>query len=73
LGRSENRTGFWWGNLKERDHLEDLSIYISLTFHESDVPRPPQKAKIHKLIAPLHPKKQHFSIILVFIFFAETL
>jgi hypothetical protein len=19
-------TGFWWGNLKERDHLEDLRI-----------------------------------------------
>jgi hypothetical protein len=20
------RTGFWWGNLKEREHLEDPSI-----------------------------------------------
>jgi len=20
-------TGFWWGNLRERDHLEDPSIY----------------------------------------------
>ena len=19
-------TGFWWGNLRERDHLEDLSV-----------------------------------------------
>jgi hypothetical protein len=19
-------TGFWWGNLKERDHLEDLGV-----------------------------------------------
>ena len=23
-GRSEVHTGFWWGNLGERDHLEDL-------------------------------------------------
>ena len=22
----EMRTRFWWGNLRERDHLEDLSI-----------------------------------------------
>jgi hypothetical protein len=20
-------TGFWWGNLRERDHLEDLGIF----------------------------------------------
>jgi hypothetical protein len=20
------RTGFWWGDLKERDHLEDLTV-----------------------------------------------
>ena len=20
-------TGFWWGNLRERDHLEDAGIY----------------------------------------------
>jgi len=20
------RTGFWWGNLSERDHLEDLAV-----------------------------------------------
>ena len=20
------RTGFWWGNLRERDHLEDPSV-----------------------------------------------
>jgi len=25
-GTGELHTGFWWGNLKERDHLEDLSI-----------------------------------------------
>jgi hypothetical protein len=22
----EMRTGFWWGNLKERNHLEDQSV-----------------------------------------------
>jgi len=25
-GRREMHTGFWWGNLKERYHLEDLGI-----------------------------------------------
>jgi hypothetical protein len=25
-GRGEVHTGFWWGNLRERDHLEDLGI-----------------------------------------------
>ena len=25
-GRKERDTGFWWGNLKEEDHLEDLVI-----------------------------------------------
>lgn len=25
-GRVEVHKGFWWGNLKERDHLEALSI-----------------------------------------------
>jgi len=25
-GRGEVHTGVWWGNLKERDHMEDLSI-----------------------------------------------
>jgi hypothetical protein len=24
--RGEVHTGFWWGNLKERDHLEDPSV-----------------------------------------------
>ena len=23
--RADVHAGFWWGNLKERDHLEDLS------------------------------------------------
>jgi len=25
-GRREKHTGFWWGNLRERDHLESLGI-----------------------------------------------
>jgi len=25
-GRGEVYTGFWWGNLRERDNLEDLGI-----------------------------------------------
>jgi hypothetical protein len=24
--KREVYTGFWWGNLRERDHLEDLGI-----------------------------------------------
>jgi len=24
--RGEAYTGFWWGNLKERDHLEDTGV-----------------------------------------------
>jgi len=23
IGKGETYTGFWWGNLRERDHLED--------------------------------------------------
>ena len=26
-GRVEVYTGFWWGNLRERDHLEDADIH----------------------------------------------
>jgi hypothetical protein len=26
MGREEVCTRFWWGNLSERDHLEDLDI-----------------------------------------------
>jgi len=25
-GREEVYTGFWWGNLKKRDHLEDPGV-----------------------------------------------
>jgi len=25
-GRGEAYTGFWWGNLRERDHLEDPDV-----------------------------------------------
>ena len=25
-GRGEAYTGFWWGNLKERDHLEEPGV-----------------------------------------------
>jgi len=26
MGRGEVYTGFWWGNPRERDHLEDLCV-----------------------------------------------
>ena len=26
IGEGEVHTGFWWGNLRERDHLEDRII-----------------------------------------------
>jgi hypothetical protein len=26
MGRGEVHTGFWWGNLREREHLEDLCV-----------------------------------------------
>ena len=26
MGGGETYTGFWWGNLRERDHCEDLGV-----------------------------------------------
>jgi len=26
IGRGEVHTGFWWGNVRERDHLEDPGV-----------------------------------------------
>ena len=26
MGRGEVHTGFWWGNLREREHLEDPGL-----------------------------------------------
>jgi len=26
MGRGETYTGFWWGNRRERDHLEDSGV-----------------------------------------------
>jgi len=28
MGRGELHAGFWWGDLTERDHLEDLGINV---------------------------------------------
>jgi hypothetical protein len=26
MGRGELHTGYWWGDLRERDHVEDLGV-----------------------------------------------
>jgi hypothetical protein len=40
LGKREFRTGFWWGNLREGNYFEELSldkrIILKLVFMESD-------------------------------------
>ena len=40
LGRGEVHAGFWWGNMRERDHLEDLGvdgrIILKWIFKKSD-------------------------------------
>jgi hypothetical protein len=41
VGRGEVHTGFWWGNIKERAHLEDPgvdgSIILKWIFKKWDV------------------------------------
>jgi hypothetical protein len=29
-GREESHTGFWWGNMRERDHFEDLGVDVTI-------------------------------------------
>jgi len=39
-GKGEVYTGFWWGNLRERDHLEDPDVdgrILRLIFRKWDV------------------------------------
>jgi len=40
-GRVEGCTGFWWGNLRERNYLEepgvDVRIILRLSFRQWDV------------------------------------
>jgi hypothetical protein len=30
MGRGEIYTGFWWGTLRERDHLEDSGVGVRI-------------------------------------------
>ena len=36
VGRGDVHTGFWWGNLRERDHLKDLDVDGILNLMEKD-------------------------------------
>jgi hypothetical protein len=40
MGEKRGYTGFWWGNLRERDHLKDLGadnkIILKWTFKQWD-------------------------------------
>jgi len=29
-GREEVHRGFWWGNLRERDHMEDPAVNVKM-------------------------------------------
>jgi hypothetical protein len=41
MGRGEGHTGLWWGNLRERDHLNDPGlderIILKSIFRKRDV------------------------------------
>jgi hypothetical protein len=30
MGKEEVHAGFWWGSLKERDHLEDPGVDVKM-------------------------------------------
>jgi len=36
MGRREAYTGFWWANLRERDHLEDPGVNGRIMGHGLD-------------------------------------
>ena len=36
-GRREIHTGFWWGNLRGKEHLEDLGIHVKMNLKEACV------------------------------------
>ena len=35
--RREIRAGFWWGNLRGKEHLEDLGIHVKMDLEEAYV------------------------------------
>jgi hypothetical protein len=34
MEREEAYTGFWWGNVRERDHMEDPAVNASIIFRQ---------------------------------------